>query len=120
MFHTLTSAAAFLTQTVSLDDTTSIKFEIWDTVCPLCGVCWATLIPCQAGQERWLDTLLGMPPLNGHRIQIPRTYLLPELQRGGHRVRYNTSESPLTKRSSLMPPRTAPRSRSHLNTTVSS
>jgi hypothetical protein len=25
--------AAFLTQTVELDDKTSIKFEIWDTVC---------------------------------------------------------------------------------------
>ena len=34
--HTCTHAAAFLTQTVNLDDTT-VKFEIWDT----------------AGQERY-------------------------------------------------------------------
>jgi len=27
------NVAAFLTQTVTLDDSTNIKFEIWDTVC---------------------------------------------------------------------------------------
>ncbi|KAF9361127.1 GTP-binding protein of the rab/ypt [Mortierella sp. NVP85] len=49
-----TIGAAFLTQTISLDDATTVKFEIWDT----------------AGQERykaccihWLESILSLAPM---------------------------------------------------------
>ena len=48
--------AAFLTQTVSLDDNTNIKFEIWDTVSHIwhLGLDLARIqADLQAGQERY-------------------------------------------------------------------
>lgn len=43
-------SAAFLTQTVNLDENTSIKFEIWDTVSPSSTI--NIYADNQAGQER--------------------------------------------------------------------
>lgn len=54
-----TIGAAFLTQTICLDDTT-VKFEIWDT----------------AGQERYLTQNLSISNLNNNQHQSLYVYKL--------------------------------------------
>jgi len=53
-----TIGAAFLTQTVNLEDGTTVKFEIWDT----------------AGQERYK---VGSHSWELHSAEVPSTSLIP-------------------------------------------